>query len=152
MNLDFQKNLVVFSLQHFYQSPLTHSPVFNRLVRHRHVIYFQPPIFGVATEPSYLLQKNKKHITVVQPYLPEELSVFEQKDILNQLIQEVLQAEEVDSYSILTDTPKAMPFIRKLTPDVLVYDGREVNQLSNPELEQEISKRADFILTGQLLH
>lgn len=154
MNMDQKKNLIVFSLQHFCEANNSTSQMINRLSQHRHIIYFQTPIFGVATEPTYLMQRNNEQITVVQPYIPEDISVFDQKDVLNEIIHEVLEEEHVDSYSIWTDTPKAMPFIRELRPEVLVYDGRSTNIYSNPELEQEISKKADLILKPQklLLH
>lgn len=151
MNIEQKKNLIVFSLQHFYTDKSPTAQMLSRLSQHRHIIYFQAPIFGVAQEPTYLLQKSDEHITVVQPYIPVDISVFDQKDVINEIIHEVLEEEQVDSYSIWTDTPKAMPFIRELHPEVLVYDGREANNYSNPELEEEITKKADLILKPQKL-
>lgn len=145
MNLE-QKNLIVFSMEQFQNANVQFTAMINRLARKRQIIYFQTPIFGVATDPSYLIQKDEEHLMIVQPYVPEDISIFDQKDVINEIIHDVLLEEHIEHYSIWTDTAKAMPFIRELNPEVLVYDGRLAYLISNPELENELSIRADLVL------
>jgi hypothetical protein len=116
------------------------------LKSHQNTYIFQTPVFVTELSASYVIHTNPSHEMLVQPYIPQEISVFDQKDALSEIIQEVIGNEKLSHYSIWANSAKAMPFIRNLHPDFLVYDHSEKKLGVNPELEREMLKRANLIL------
>lgn len=147
-----QKDLIVFSFNQFRSDSPRTSNVLKRLAKNRNIYFFQTPIVGVSEGPTYLIQQDDEHVKVVQPYIPSELSVFEQKDALNEIIHHVFEEEDIQDYSIWTDTPKAMPFIRNLHPEFLIYDRLNDHSIPNPELEAEMMRRAHVVIPSLAIH
>lgn len=150
MNIDFKTDLIVFSLDTFNAHKLRTSKVVSNLAHKRRVFYIETPVIGVSAYPTYFLQKNHDDIMVVKPYLPANLSVFEQKTMLQGIIRELMEDEHITSYSIWSDTPRAMPFIRDLAPELLIYDCLVDHSQTHPVLEREMFKKAHVVITSGL--
>lgn len=150
MSSENKTDLIVFSLTHFQSTSARTSRIMKRFATHRRVIFFETPIAGVSKTPTYFIQKNDQGVTLVQPYLPANLSVFEQKDALTQILNEVIEDEHISNYTVWTDTPKSMPLIRPLHPEFIVYDCLVDHSKTNPELEEELFRRADVVMTSGL--
>ena len=150
MNSESKTDLIVFSLDTFNAHKLRTSTVVTNLAQKRRVYYIETPVTGVSTFATYFLQKNDDDITVVKPYLPGDISVFEQKALLQDILHELMEEENITHYSIWTDTPRAMPFIRDLTPEYLIYDCLVDHSQTHPALEREMFKRAHVVITSGL--
>lgn len=150
VNLENGSDLIVFSSNQYGSEEVRTSRVMDRFLGRKRVYFFESPIIGVSKTPTYFIKKNEKEMIVIQPYLPAELSVFEQKDALFELLKELIMDENISHYSIWTDTPKAMVYIRKLNADVIVYDCLQNFSKTNPELEHELFQYADVVLTSGL--
>lgn len=140
------KDLIVFSEIHFDSGSFGH--VLGQLSHERNIYFFQTPIYGVASCVSYIIQKNETAVTVIQPYIPHDISVFEQRNAFNKIIHQVMEDEKIVDYTIWTNTPKVMPHIRTLTPDILIYDCSFDHEITNPDLEREIRRKADLVLSS----
>lgn len=141
-------DLIVFSLERWGSSFSRTSQIMSRFARHRNVFFIETPIVGVSKTPMYLLRETRDDVMVIEPYLPEEISVFDQKDALIEIVNKLMEDEKITNFSIWTDTPKAMPFFRHLEPKALIYDCLKDYSLTHPELEKEIFNRADVVLTS----
>ncbi len=150
MNIECRSDLVVFSLNHFGSDLVRTSKHMSRLAQHRRVFFVEYPIIGVSKTPTYFLKKNEQEVIIIQPYLPGELSVFERKDAILGILKELIADENITGYTIWTDTPKAIPFIRNLSAEIIVYDCVKNYCLSNPELEKELYEYADVVITSAL--
>lgn len=138
------KDLVVFSEEHFETGQF--GTVLGRLSHQRNIYFFQSPIYGDAFCASYIMQKTNTAVTVIQTYIPDHLSLFEQRDAFNKIIHAVMDEQNVMDYTIWTNTAQAMPHIRTLTPDLLIYDCGSEHEMSDSELEKEIRSKADLVL------
>lgn len=141
-------DLIVFSLERWGSTFSRTSQIMSRLARHRNVFFIETPIIGVSKTPMYLLRETRDDVMVIEPYLPAEISVFDQKDALVEIVNKLLEDENITNFSIWTDTPKALPFFRHLEPKALIYDCLEDYSLTNAELEKEIFNHADIVLTS----
>lgn len=149
-NLENGADLIVFSSHHFGSSEVRTSKLMVTFAKRKRVYFFESPIIGVASSPTYFLSKNDHEVTIIQPYLPANLSVFEQKEALLNLIKELIADENILHYTLWTDTPKSMPFIRKLNSEINIYDCLKNYSLTHAELEQELFQYADLTLTTGL--
>jgi hypothetical protein len=140
------KDLIVFSDIHYDAS--SYGQVLGQLSHERKIYFFQTPIYGVASCATYIIQKNDTTVTVIQPYVPHDLNVFDQKNAFNKIIHQVMEDEQIVEYTIWTNTSKAMPHIRTLNPDLLIYDSSFDHETVNPELERELRRKADLVLTS----
>lgn len=140
------KDLIVFSEEHFDTSSF--CQVLGQLSHERNIYFFQTPIYGVASCSSYIIQKTNTAVTIVQPYIPDDLSVFNQRNAFNKIIHEVMEDENIRDYNIWTNTARAMPHIRTLAPELLIYDCALDHEMTNPELEKEIRSKADLVLSS----
>ena len=141
-------DLIVFSLERWGSSFSRTSQIMSRFARHRNVFFIETPVVGVSKSPMYILRETRDDVMVIEPYLPAEISVFDQKDALIEIVNKLIDDENIKNYSIWTDTPKAVPFFRHLEPKALVYDCMEDYSVTHPELEKEIFNRADVVLTS----
>jgi hypothetical protein len=150
MNIECTTDLVVFSLTPYHSENCRTSKVVRDLSSKRRVYFIESPISGVSTFPTYFLQKNDEGVTVVKPYLPGDTSVFEQKAMLLQIINSLIEDENISHYSVWSDTPKAVPFIRELKAEFVVYDCLHDYSQTHHELEREMLNRSDVVLTSGL--
>lgn len=140
-------DLIVFSDVHFDES--NYGQVLGQLCHERRIYFFHTPIYGVASCATYMIKKaDDDSLTIIQPYVPHDLSPYEQKNAFNKIIHQVMDEENIEEYTIWTNTSKVMPHLRTLTPDSLIYDSNFDYAFSNPELERELRRKADLVLTS----
>lgn len=148
--IDFKSDLIVFSLDSYHSPQLRTANVVKDLIGKKRIFFIESPVFGVSSHPTYFIQKSDDDVNVVKPYLPAEISVFEQKTMLDGIVQELIEDENIHHYSIWTDTPRAMPYIRHMNPELLVYDCLVDHSTSHLALERELFKRAHVVITSGL--
>ena len=149
-NLESGTDLIVFSSDNFDSNELRTPTLMTQFANRKRVYFIEDPIIGVSTIPTYFLKKNDHEVTIIQPYLPSETSIFDQHETSLNLVKELIADEHVSHYTIWTDTPKAMPYIRHLSPEIIVYDCLKDYSETNPELEHELFQYADVVLTSGL--
>lgn len=149
-NLENGTDLIVFSSENFGSTEVRTSLLMANFALRKRVFFIQSPIIGVVKEATYHLKQNEQQVTIIQPYLPGETSVFEQKEAMLNLLKELIRDENILHYTIWTDTPKSMPFIRNLNSEIIVYDCIKNYSLTRPELEQELFQYADVVLTSAM--
>ncbi len=143
-------DLIVFSLERWGSSFSRTSQIMSRFASHRKVYFIETPVLGVSKNPLYLLRETRDDVMVIEPYLPEETSVFEQKQALIEIVNKLIDDENIKNFTIWTDTPKSIPFFRHLEPKALIYDCLQDYSVTNPELEKELFNRADLVFTSGL--
>lgn len=141
-------DMIVFSQERWGSSFTRTSQIMSRFARHRRVFFFEAPIVGVSKNPLYLLRETRDDVMVVEPYLPEEMSVFDQKIALVEIVNKLIDDEKIKNFSIWTDTPKAVPLFRHLQTKAIIYDCLQDYSVTNPELETEIFNLADLVMTS----
>lgn len=77
--------------------------------------------------------------------LPREISVFEEKELMLNKVRNFISSAGLYDYSIWTDTPKAMKFIRHLNPESITYCQSMDDEENFPELTKELTEYADEI-------
>lgn len=148
MDLNNKTDLIVFSFNHFGCTSGRTSEVVADFAEHRRVYFIEPAIIGTSKTPTYHLKKTDKDVTVIQPYLPDDISVFKQKEVMIDLLKELIDDENISSYTIWTDTPKPMPFIRNLNAEIIIYDCLRDYSITHASLEKELFEYADLVLTS----
>ena len=149
MKSNVQKSdLLAFSQERWNSSFGRTSQIMSRFARYRRVFYIESPIVGVAKTPVYLLRETRDDVVVVEIHLPDDLSVFEQKEAMIKVIRDFMKDESISDYTIWTDTPKSLPLIRSLSPYAMIYDCVKDYSQTHTELEREILDMADLVLTS----
>ena len=148
MNLENGNDLIVFSSNNFGSTELRTSKLMTSFASRKKVYFVESPIIGATKDATYYIRKNDEGVLIVQPYLPNDTSIFEQKETLMNLVKELVIEEEIEHYSIWTDTPKSMKFIRNMNPEVVVYDCQKDYARTNPELEHELLQYADVVMNS----
>jgi UDP-galactopyranose mutase len=150
MKIDFKNDLIVFSLDSYHSPQLRTTLVVKDLVTKKRIYFIESPVHEVSSHPTYFIQKMSDGVNVVKPYLPANISVFDQKAMLEGILHELMEDESIHHYSIWTDTPRSMPFIRNLNPELLVYDCLVDHSQTHPSLERELFKHAHVVITSGL--
>lgn len=141
-------DLIVFSHERWNSSFSRTSQIMSHFSKYRRVYFFEEPILGVSQNPIYLLRETRDDVVVVEPYLSSDMSIFEQKNALLEVIKKFINDETITEFSVWSDTPKAMPLIRSMRPKVVIYDCiADYSQTLN-ELETEMFNAADVVLTS----
>jgi glycosyltransferase involved in cell wall biosynthesis len=143
-----KSDLIVFSMTRWDSTFTRTSQIMSAFSRYRKVYFFEAPIFGVSKAPIYLLRETRDDVLVVEPYLPEDMSVFDQKKALSDILIKLISDESIHDYTIWSDTPKVIPLIRDMVPKALIYDCIADYSIESPELEKEMFNRADVVLTS----
>lgn len=148
MNFTNGTGLIVFSSDKFGSENLRTSSLMTEFALKKRVYFIEAPIMNVSKEATYFIKKNDHEVCIIQPYLPADTSIFEQKKAVLDLLKEFLVEENISHYTMWTDTPKAMHFIRHLNPGIIIYDCLKDFSKTNPELEKELFEYADVVLTS----
>lgn len=126
----------------------------SRFAIFRRVYFFEEPVFGVSETPRFHIRESSEGVQVVVPHLPHGLNHSEQELALTRLVNELVEEETLENYSVWYYTPMALPFSRDLKPSVVMYDCMDELSLFRGcppalvELEAELFKKADVIFTG----
>lgn len=147
-NIETGTDLIVISSDAYGSEEVRTSSVMQSFAENKRVFFFATPIIGAIKNPTYFLKNEANGIAHIQPYLPKEVSVFEQKEALLNLLKELISEENISHYTIWTDTPKAMPLIRSLSAEIIIYDCIKDYSASHTELEKELFLYADVVLTS----
>lgn len=147
-NVETGTDLIVISSNAYGSDEVRTSQVMGTFAENKRVYFFEAPIIGVTDSNTYFIKKEENGLTIVQPYLAGNTSVFEQKAELLNLLKELIVDENISHYTIWTDTPKAMPFIRSLSAEIIIYDCLKDYSASHVELEKELFQYADVVLTS----
>lgn len=148
MNFTSGTDLIVFSSDKFGSDELRTSVLMKEFAQKKRVYFIEAPIMNVAREATYFIKKEDHEVYIIQPYLPAETSVFEQKSAMLELLKELVTEENISHYTMWTDTPKAMHFIRHLNAEIIIYDCQKDYAGTHPELEKELFEYADVVLTS----
>jgi hypothetical protein len=130
-------DLIVISSHEFGSTEVRTSELMNLMCQNRRVFFINRPVFGITEIPTFYYNKESHKVIVVQPYLPENISIFFREDAMIKLIDDLIHDEKITHLTIWTDTPKGMPFIRRLDPEVSVYDKMD---------EVELQEHVDILL------
>ncbi len=149
LNLILGTDLIVFSSDEFGSEDLRTSKLMSHLAHSHRVFFFHKPLVGMTKKSTFYYSKESHAVTVVQPYLPSDMSVFDQKQGLLNLIKDFIRAEKIQHLTIWTDSPEATPLIRHLNAEVVIYDKALRAQTSSNHLEQELLQKADLILNSK---
>lgn len=135
----------------FSQDELNHNLSIPTFKSDREIYFIAQAVEEEGDEVSYLKRETEDHVIVIEPHIPAEMSVFEKKEALENIVARFIADEKLEEYSIVSDTPKALPIIRNLHPKSLIYNCVRDYTTSNPKLEQEMITRADVVLnTGHV--
>ncbi len=129
-----------------YQRP---QHLMSRFATDRKVFFFEEPVISAGR--PHLQRTASSGVEVIVPHLPRNV---EQPRNLQKLLDNFIQAENLEAYSLWYYTPMAMEWTRHLSPLAVVYDC--MDELSNfkgasPKLkdcEAELFRRADVVFTG----
>jgi UDP-galactopyranose mutase len=151
-----QFSIVVFSHLRWnfvYQRP---QHLLSRLAATRPVFFIEEPEFDADGPVRWERSSPHPNVTVLRPRTPIEAPGFtsEQLSLLAPLMQDL--ARELESARIVAwlYTPLALPLLRALSPEVVVYDCMDELSLflgAPPELltrEAELLRCADVMFTG----
>ncbi len=131
-----------------YQRP---QHLMTRFARDRRVFFVQEPAFHSGS-PQLKFEQRQGGIWIVVPYLPRGTKEIEL--VQAQLIAQLLAEFNVREYILWYYTPMAVPFTRRLHPQLVVYDCMDELALFQGAsrtlraLEEELFRRADLVFTG----
>src|SRR5437868_10962628 len=127
--------------------------VMSRFARERRVLYFEEPVRDAA-EPRLEVEETTSGVRLAVPHLPPAYDEEQSEAALRRMVDELIQAEEVQRFVTWYQTPMAVPFSRHLSPLAVAYDCMDELSLFRGaprrlvELEAELLKRADVVYTG----
>ncbi|RYZ89128.1 MAG: glycosyltransferase family 1 protein [Proteobacteria bacterium] len=134
-----------------YQRP---QHLMSRFAKQRRVFFIEEPIFGVVDFPSLHIKESVEGVQVVVPHLPHYTTSYDQELAMTRLVNELIEDENIQQYSLWYYTPMALPFTRHLTPCSVMYDCMdELANFQNPppqliQHERELLRTASLVFTG----
>jgi UDP-galactopyranose mutase len=132
-----------------YQRP---QHLMSRSALERRVFYIEEPL-PTDGKARYEIVENKG-VRVVHPLLPEGLDEEQTNAALQQLVDQLFEAEEIEQPILWYYTPMALSFTRHLNASLVIYDCMDELSLfkgAPPSLkknEDELFERADLVFTG----
>jgi len=136
-------DLIVFT-SHHQESNVERTPaLMDKIALSKRVFFFLAPKIGMTKKETFFYLKEYQKVTVVQPFLPEDSSTSMVK-----LLNEFIQNEHIVGLTIWTDTPKALPLIESLNPEVVVYDQTEATFSEKPN--QALLERSDLVFDSKM--
>ena len=148
LNLMQNTDVIVISSEPFGSEKVRTSYLMTLLARGKRVYFFGKPIIGMSRKATFYYNKEAHQITFVQPFLPLDVSVFDRGDAMVKLIKDFIKDEGMKDVTLWTDSEEAMPIVRKLNPEVVIFDKASPEMRFGNKLEQELLGRADIVLSG----
>jgi hypothetical protein len=118
--------------------------IFSRIAQENTVFYFQPPQPIAGDLAAYSIEINTHGISVIRPYLPQEVSVYERMEMHKAIIHQLMANENIYSYSVWLDSPKNVPLIRYMCPTSVIHQWNSELNGRYPELEEELQQYTDI--------
>jgi glycosyltransferase involved in cell wall biosynthesis len=149
----FPSNLLCFSHLRWdfvYQRP---QHLLSKFAQYLTVYFLEEPMFD-AEDTAYLEFSKKENIMVGVPHLPEGLSEQQNNALLTKLLDQFLQARDLDDFAFWYYSPMPLAFSEKHLPKVTVYDCMdELSAFKNAPkeltmLERKLMRKADLVFTG----
>ena len=132
-------DLIVISSHHHDSTQVRTSELMAKMALYKRVYFFAAPKISGTKKPMFYYLKEYQKVTVVQPFLPESSD-----GAMVRLMKEFIKQECISRLTIWTDTPKALPFIESLDPEVTVFDQTKFALNFSNELNQELLERANL--------
>jgi UDP-galactopyranose mutase len=150
-----QLPLVVFSHLRWnfvYQRP---QHIISRLARVRRVLFIEEPLYTEG-KPYWDLSAAEEGVLVCRPHTSIESGGFSsaQVSLLTEMTADLLEQQEIFSFTAWLYTPMAYPIAKALSPSVLIYDCMDELSAFNGapaalrDLEARLLKDADLVFTG----
>lgn len=153
-----QSNCPIITFSHLrwdfvYQRP---QHLLSRLASHHRVIFIEEPVQGSSERPEWEFFNPAPGILVCRPHTPSSAPGYsaQQLPYIKQLLHELIELQNLDTYLVWFYTPMALPLAEGLKPQAVIYDCMdELSAFLNapPELlerETRLLKIADLVLTG----
>ena len=141
-------DVIVISSEPFGSDKVRTSHLMTLLAQGKRIYFFGKPIIGMSRKTTFYYNKEAHRITFVQPFLPLDVSVFDRGDAMVRLMKDFMKDEGMKEVTLWTDSEEAMPIVRKLNPEVVIYDKASPEMRFGNKLEQELLGRADIVLSG----
>jgi UDP-galactopyranose mutase len=154
--MSVQPTVIVFS--HLRWDSVFQRPhqLLTRIATSRRVVFIEEPRATDQTQPHWDITNPTRGITVCTPRTSCSTSGFcgEQVPLLQQLLPDLLEELQLESYTAWFYTPLAVPLLDVLAPEAIVYDCMDaLDKFSNasPDIcsrEKELLDRANLVFTG----
>src|SRR4051812_18405698 len=120
------------------------------------VLFIEEPIFDADTPGHWEISEPMENLLICQPHtaISQPGFCYSQMKVLYALIKELLLENEVTPHAAWFYTPMAMPLLRAISPEVIVYDCMDAldSFLNAPlelkKLEEDLLVNADLVFTG----
>jgi glycosyltransferase involved in cell wall biosynthesis len=126
----------------------------TRFAKKQRVFFIEEALYTKSVKASVRLSRREGGLCIVTPELPLGTSEEVMRELVSELLTEIIQDHQIQNYLSWYYTPMALPFSRHLKPIVTVYDCMDELSLfkgAHPELlrlEQEMYRVADVMFTG----
>ncbi len=149
------RSLLVFSHLRWdfvFQRP---QHLLTRLAKHYRVYFFEEPV--VDSSKTYLETiPSGENIIVCRPHSTLNAHGFhdEQLPVLQEMVNELILRESIDDYDVWFYSPMALPLMKDLRPNTVIYDCMdELSAFRNApkqllQRESALLKVADVVFTG----
>ncbi|GFO60183.1 glycosyl transferase [Geomonas silvestris] len=150
------ESIVVFSHLRWdfvYQRP---QHLLARMAKLRPIIFIEEPIHQENSAPFFELSRPEPGVLVCKPVTPSSQGGFHDEQIpwIAELLGELLAKEQISHYLAWFYTPMALPLLRHLRPQLVVYDC--MDELSGflkaprqlTQREAALLKSAHLVFTG----
>src|SRR3954454_17547244 len=104
-----------------YQRP---QHLLSRLASRHRVIFVEEPVKGSSDKPTWEFINPEPGVLVCRPHTPSSAPGYsaEQLPYIKQLLRELMELEDLDSYAVWFYTPMALPLADGLKPQAIIYD------------------------------
>ncbi|HYD47874.1 MAG TPA: glycosyltransferase [Terriglobales bacterium] len=148
--------LLVFS--HLRWDSVRQRPhhLLSRFAKDRRVVFVEEPVHDRHRGGHWEIERPEANLMVCRPHTPLPVPGFaaEQTTHLTPMLRDLRNEHLPDHYVAWLYTPLALPFVRPLRPDLLVYDCMDELSAfkfapqSLVQWEDELLQEADLVFTG----
>jgi hypothetical protein len=121
----FPKNLLCFSPIRWDFIMYRPQQLLVRFAEQSNVYFFEEPVFDAVDEAYLSYATRSETLWKLVPHLPPGLNELQTDDCLSVLLDEFLEAEDLDRWSFWYYTPSVLSFTEKYNPKVVIYDWVE---------------------------
>lgn len=143
-------DLIVISSHEYTSEEVRTSKLMDLMAQGQRVYFFNRPIIGMTKTATFYYNKEPNKVTVVQPYLPSDISIFSRDEALIKVIKEFIKDEHIHHLTLWSDTPRSLHYARRLMPEVYVYDKVSRELVKPHYLEDELLNEAHLILNPKI--
>jgi len=125
----------------------------TRFTKYMRVFFIEEYVIDTIQIPFLQIDMIAENLWVITPHLSENL-VKEEKNIIKELIDQLIETNNIRRFISWYYTPMALNYSRHLTPEKIIFDCMDelsAFKFSPPELkqrEQELLNICDMVFTG----